>query len=382
MPSWGRPSWGRNGGSSRKDSDNTRRRQEWERQQKEWESSRRFEELDSESDNDEGVDIGYRSRDYALEDEENSDDDYDGQDDMQIAMRDKEVVLADRAMARIRRAQELGKENVKLTPAESDALERRMARDRAKGRKPIIETERLQPKKVKRQSLPAVTASSSSSAPRRSNRSSFCQEDSYIDKPRSRKTSSQNLQQAQQQQPPRRRQLPDDLDWRPRALSSSTPQQQVLPYPVSPQEIYQYSYPLPPAIYHARPSRHVSGPAGINYPQITPYPIDIPNHRSAYASHSDPALNRRIISSSSNPTRRRDLEPAGDDDYNDDDDDDDEDDETDQGVQVDVIHSSSLGTQGYEFVSRNQGSGISGGGNGGGRASQTSSLGRRRGSRR
>lgn len=337
----------------------TRRKKEWERQQTGWESSRRFEELDSESDIDEGVDVNYRSRDNVWEGSY-TDDEYDEQDDMQIAMRDKEVVLVDRAMARIRRAQELGKDNVKLTPAESDALERKMAKDRAKGRKPIIETERLHPKKVARQSLPSTSTS------RRASRSSLSQEDKTIDKPRSRKTSSQNLQQQQQLQlqQQRRRPLPDDPDWRPRSSSSA----KVISYPTNPQEMYQYGYGQPPGNYHSRPTRHVSGPAEISYPRITPYSLNHPTH----ASQSDPALNRRTtISSSSNTNRRRDIDSGSDDE---DDDKEEEDDDADQGVQVDVVPTSSA--QGYEIVSRHQGVAS-------GRVSQSATtLARRKGNRR
>ena len=54
---------------------------------------------------------------------------------MQLALRDKEDLLVQKALERIRRAQMLGKSNVKLSQRELDALERKQQRDRSK-RKP------------------------------------------------------------------------------------------------------------------------------------------------------------------------------------------------------------------------------------------------------
>ena len=49
---------------------------------------------------------------------------------MQVALRDKEEMLVQKALERIRRAQLLGKKNVKLTQPELDALERKRQKDR------------------------------------------------------------------------------------------------------------------------------------------------------------------------------------------------------------------------------------------------------------
>ncbi len=50
---------------------------------------------------------------------------------MQLALRDKEELLVQKALERIRRAQMLGKTNVKLTQPELDALERKRQKDQA-----------------------------------------------------------------------------------------------------------------------------------------------------------------------------------------------------------------------------------------------------------
>ena len=151
MPPWGRPSGAWQG----------KRRKEWERQTRQWEEQRRFEELDSDSDDGQGVvlddsfvsddlnftgtDLGpylkdRRSHEYS----DDSDDSYDRVeiDDrngaaMQVALRDKEELLVQMASERIRRAQLLGKTVVKLSQAELDALERQRQKDDAKARKPV-----------------------------------------------------------------------------------------------------------------------------------------------------------------------------------------------------------------------------------------------------
>lgn len=154
MPSWGRPPGGRKRGS----------RKEWERQQREWEQARRFEEIDSSSDDRQGVgldrsfagdelhftgaDLGGDSgkrREYEFSDD--SEDTVDGIEHeagtggaMQLALRDKEEILVQRAMERIRRAQLLGKTNVKLTPPERDALQRKFQKDAAKVKRPSLKT--------------------------------------------------------------------------------------------------------------------------------------------------------------------------------------------------------------------------------------------------
>ena len=140
MPSWGRPSGARGG----------KRRKGWEQTQ-DWDAQR-VEELDSDDDED-GVRIDLdsrpqprrhasdelrftgadprqgRARDYdhddTTESSENDERSLAPANLMQVALRDKEEMLVQQALARIRRAQEKGKPNVKLTQPQLDALERK-----------------------------------------------------------------------------------------------------------------------------------------------------------------------------------------------------------------------------------------------------------------
>ncbi|MCJ1431723.1 hypothetical protein MMC27_001078 [Xylographa pallens] len=154
MPPWGRPLGAQEG----------KGRKEREREQRDWDQQRRFEELDSDSDDGQGVhldrssagddlhftgaDLGRGSRDSgrqgSSDDSEHSEDavDYDlgNGSAMQVALRDKEEVLVQRAKERIRRAQAMGKISVKLPPSELDALERQLASEQAKGKKPTLKT--------------------------------------------------------------------------------------------------------------------------------------------------------------------------------------------------------------------------------------------------
>ena len=146
MPSWGRPSGIRQG----------KRRKDRERQTRNWEEQRRFEEVDSDSDDGQGVnlddsfvsdellftgaDLGRHVRGYDYS--ESSDDSYDRLEDherrgavMQVALRDKEELLVQKAMERIHRAQLLGQKEVELSQLEIDALERKRQKDQAKSRR-------------------------------------------------------------------------------------------------------------------------------------------------------------------------------------------------------------------------------------------------------
>ena len=151
------PLWGRLSGARPE-----KRRGGSGRQAQQWEEDRRFEEIDSDEDDGQGVgldgpfvsdelhftgaDMGRRSRRRQVYDDgvssESSGDDY-GSDHglggtMQIALRDKEELLVQKALERIHRAQMLGRTNVKLTQPEIDALERKRRKDEAEsaGRKP------------------------------------------------------------------------------------------------------------------------------------------------------------------------------------------------------------------------------------------------------
>ncbi|KAL8795779.1 MAG: hypothetical protein Q9195_001831 [Heterodermia aff. obscurata] len=151
MPSWGRPSGARHAKRRKDRGVYTRQREE----------EMRFEEIDSDSDDGQGVvldgsfagdelkftgaDLGAYMRNRQPKkyryDSEASDEDEDlnvteqSGGVMQLALRDKEELLVQKALERIRRAQALGKTNVKLSQSELDALERKRRKDQSK-RKP------------------------------------------------------------------------------------------------------------------------------------------------------------------------------------------------------------------------------------------------------
>ncbi|KAF8854972.1 hypothetical protein BDZ45DRAFT_747000 [Acephala macrosclerotiorum] len=89
-----------------------------------------------------GIDLGgaltTRARKpYTLQDSsgDSAESEFEGTDALQVTMRDKEEALEQSALARIRRAQEKGKKEVKLNKAEVDALERRRKRMQAEATK-------------------------------------------------------------------------------------------------------------------------------------------------------------------------------------------------------------------------------------------------------
>ena len=148
MPSWGRPP-GAKGNKQRK---------RWERDNALWEREQvRIEELDSDDTDTQGVGLAYVEKRFVSDalkftgidlsakqggrkgykfDDSGSDsdssrslsDDDEYMSERQIALRDKEEALVQSALARIRRAQERGKKQVKLDPEEVEALERRRKR--------------------------------------------------------------------------------------------------------------------------------------------------------------------------------------------------------------------------------------------------------------
>lgn len=144
MPPWGRPPGAK--GSSR--------RRQWEREKAYWEEAR-VQELDTDDTDTPGVrrfekkgfasdplkftgiDLTTKSRSrrsYAYETDSSTsgtDDSGDESTAMQIALREKEEALVRSALARIRRAQEKGKREVKLNPEELAALEKRRKRMQA-----------------------------------------------------------------------------------------------------------------------------------------------------------------------------------------------------------------------------------------------------------
>lgn len=150
MPQWGRPSGAKG----------SRRRRQWEQEEGYWQQPR-VEELDSEGDTDTqgaglhlgekrfasdplhftGIDISSNTRPrrgYSYDRAERSSDsdseysDYQESGDKQVALRGgNEEAVVQGALARIRRAQEKGRQDVKLTQEELDALERRRIRMQA-----------------------------------------------------------------------------------------------------------------------------------------------------------------------------------------------------------------------------------------------------------
>ena len=144
MPSWGRPSGARQA-KRRKDRGVYKQSKE----------ELRFQEIDSDSDDGQGVtidgsfagdplyftgaDLGAHVRtrqgeDYHY-DSQYSDEEPErlgnAEGTMQLALRDKEELLVQKALERIRRAQILGKTKVKLSQPELDALERKRRKDQA-----------------------------------------------------------------------------------------------------------------------------------------------------------------------------------------------------------------------------------------------------------
>ncbi|TVY35217.1 Prenylated Rab acceptor [Lachnellula subtilissima] len=135
----------------------SKRRKQWEREQAMWQNEVRVEELDSDDTDTQGVGLNFEKkrfasdplhftgidlssssrarRSYTYDTEESSSDsgisEVEGTDALQIALRDKEEALVQSALARIRRAQEKGKREVKLNQDELDALEKRRKRMQA-----------------------------------------------------------------------------------------------------------------------------------------------------------------------------------------------------------------------------------------------------------
>ncbi|KAK2768846.1 hypothetical protein FQN54_000706 [Arachnomyces sp. PD_36] len=203
MPPWGRPPGARLG------------RQQGGRRRR-WEESARVEELDSEldvdedddDDDDEGVllDPSYEKRrlvgekelrrlgmdmvprngrregyEYEEESDYEEEDYLEGQDRtlayaMQLAMRDKEDTLVEKALERIRRAQMLGKTNVKLSKRELEALEKKRRqsamgsqRKKENSTRPAVES----PRRNTGERVAAGTASKTKTERQRASRASI-----------------------------------------------------------------------------------------------------------------------------------------------------------------------------------------------------------------
>ena len=400
-PLWGRPSGARPG----------KRRSGSDRQAQQWEEDRRFEEVDSDEDDGQGVgldgafvsdelrftgaNLNQRSRRRQVYGDrmssESSGDDY-GSDHgasgtMQIALRDKEKLLVQKALERIRRAQMLGRTNVKLSQPEIDALERKRRKDEAESARKRPEMRNADRRRSTGQSRDASREQKSS---RRKSKGYFPAYDGEnssgsrratppgilvpgpagvpaysplgyyppttapqggSSRSGSRSASSHSLAQASPPLPrahkqryssgpdpalaspaPRSlqssRRLPDDPNWIPRPRSSSSVSSQ--PYP--PDQYIAYSPPIPQIPHqYSQGRRIVSSPQpDLQYPRIRGEP---------QARASEPSALRREHSRQSTPERSESEDiSASDDDEGD-------------GVQVDVVPYS----EGYEISVRPEG---------------------------
>ncbi|MCJ1387801.1 hypothetical protein MMC18_000644 [Xylographa bjoerkii] len=395
MPPWGRPPGAQKG----------KGRKEWEREQRDWEQQRRFEELESDSDDGQGVDLdrsfagddlhftgadlgrGHRNRGRqgSSGDSEHSEDvvDYDlgNGSAMQLALRDKEDVLVQRAKERIWRAQAMGKASVKLSPSELDALERQLASEQAKIKRPSLKTKSSGERRASGRSSGSQNVVTST-ATRRKSRSSLAIGNDRVasdpgqatppgflvagpdgrpiyapfgyyppspvspygplSRPSSRTGSTHSLQHTpplpQSQSRSQQKRYFSVPEQQPRASSGSRGTSSPRPLPDDPDwqprtrstsnlayssDLYPYptySPPLPQMpIQYSQGRRNVSGPE-IGYPSLRGVHAARP-----YAASSDPSLLRREYSGDGGQYEQDDSEDQVD--YNDDD----------EGVQVEVV---------------------------------------------
>ena len=328
-----------------------------------------------------GANLGRRSRRTQVYDDripsESSGDEY-GSDHgaggtIQIALRDKEELLVQKALERIRRAQMLGRTNVKLTQPEINALERKRRKDEAESARKKPEIRNADRRRSSGQSRDASREQKSRSGKSKGYFPAYEGESSsrsrraippgilvpgpagvpvysplgYYPPPPapqdgssrsgSRSASSNSLAQASPllarahkqrypsgpdpsqplpapRSPQSSRRLPDDPNWMPRPRSSSSVSSQ--PYP---SDYYQaYSPPLPQIPHqYSQGQRAVSNPqTDVQYPRIRGEP---------HSRSSDSSSLRREHSRQSTPERSESEEgSASDDDEGD-------------GVQVDVV---------------------------------------------
>lgn len=291
---------------------------------------------------------------------------------VQLAMRDKEEMLVEKALERIRRAQMLGKKNVKLSQEELDALERRRkgitnnkkgmvavpigspgratANDRRpKSRESVSRTSprtsgASESRRSSQGQYPPTEFSgvplrppngiytsmsnsptSSSSRPRTPTMQSLRPQPS-ANSPMHQTTYMQRY--PSEREPPFARALPDDPQWVPRQRSQSN----VLPYP--PYDNFGY--------LHQQYGPMPVDPRYASLPSRRPVPQDsasYANYASATTSQNSSrreAVNpssRRIPDEISEDDSSDDLD-SEEDEEDDDDDDDDDDDNGDEGVQV------------------------------------------------
>ena len=295
---------------------------------------------------------------------------------MQLALRDKEELLVEKALERIRRAQMLGKTNVKLTQPELDALERKRRKDEAKrktsasnlknndrrrssGQSTSVPKEQKSIRRKSKGLFSAYDAENSSgsrratppgmlvpgpkgvpvysplgfypppaapkgSSPRTGSRSTSSHSLAQVMPSPSRNQQQRHPSGSEQHKPrsaPRSpamssRSLPDDPNWIPRTRSSSTASTQ--PYPQDPYQYQAYS----PALPHV-PSRYSQGRRIVSSPQPD---LQYPSVRGELSTQSsDPSFLRREHSGQATPGISDSDDHLGSDD-----------DDEDDGVQVNV----------------------------------------------
>lgn len=284
---------------------------------------------------------------------------------VQLAMRDKEEMLVEKALERIRRAQMLGKKNVRLSQEELDALERRRTgitnnkkaavtvaigspgRAPANDRRP----------KSRESAAKASPRASGGSESRRSSQSQYSVNEfsgvplrpptgiyssltnsptSSASRPRTptmqslrpQPSANSPMHQAtymqrypSEREPPFVRALPDDPQWAPRQRSQSN----VLPYPYDNSVYLQQQYgmiPIDPR-YASLPSRRPVSSDASSF---------ITNHAPTPTSQTIPR--REAVNSSGRRIPDEVSEDESSDDHDSEEDDDDDDDDNDEGVQV------------------------------------------------
>lgn len=382
MPRWGRPPGVWQGNQAR------RRTGQWEDF-----NGVRVEEIDSE------VDDGYngvkfdgsrrngrigskasarelrlRSNGYEYESELSDGAEFDLDDDadstvayaVQLAMRDKEEMLVEKALERIRRAQMLGKKNVRLSQEELDALERRRKgitnNKKATVTVPIGSPGRAPANERRPKSRESVAKASprtsGASESRRSSQSQYSANEfsgvplrpptgiypsmnnsstSSASRPRTptmqslrpQPSASSPMHQAtymqrypSEREPPYIRALPDDPQWAPRQRSQSN----VLPYPYDNSVYLQQQYgtiPIDPR-YASLPNRRPVPSDGSSFN---------PNHPPTAASQNIPRREAVNLTGRRIPDEVSESEDDSSEDH-DSEDDDEEDDDDDEGVQV------------------------------------------------
>ncbi|CRG87942.1 Prenylated Rab acceptor 1 [Talaromyces islandicus] len=380
MPRWGRPPGVRNGKQAR------RRATQWEDF-----DGVRFEEIDGDDDGDDAVVLGslqrhgnkgntstrelrLRNNGYDYDSELSDGEDFDLNDDadstvafaVQLALRDKEDMLVEKALERIRRAQMLGKKNVRLSQEELDALDRRRKQTANNTKKVSMSkatgfTRQLDGKRRKSGESSKMSSQLSSQAERRrSSQEQYLLDESsmaYARAPSTRPSSSSSrprtptmqslrpqsstnsplsmhqpaygqrfsdrdsLQPASPRDLPYMRALPDDPQWAPRQRSSSN----TTPYPDN--FMYQpYGLgPGDPRLNYSR--RYGPGMPYPGYPPVSEEPSRGSSGRQTRAESSEEE------SSSEDEEEEDEKEEDEDEDSEEEEDDDD----GEHGVQVEVV---------------------------------------------